>query len=67
MINWFQSRSEFLATVFVRIGDPLALGDLPREEWPEGTETTGCVLPRLALGLTRGGSLVGLFGYSVQT
>ena len=35
--------------------------------YPPGTEITGCVLPRLALGLTAQGSLVGLFGYSVQT
>jgi hypothetical protein len=64
MIRWFRCRPEFVDTSFVRIGHNRAL---PRESWPEGTEITGCVLPRLALGLTRGGSLVGLFGYSVQT
>ncbi len=54
---------------FVRIGDRRALWDAERRnaEYPPGTELTGCVLPRLALGLTRSGSLVGLFGSSVQT
>lgn len=67
MIRWFQERPEFVSCAFVQIGDEEALWDLPREEWPEGTEMTGCILPRLALGLTHGGSLVGLFGYVVQT
>jgi hypothetical protein len=67
LIAWFRGRSELLATAFVRVGDREALWEVPREAWPEGTEITGCVLPRLALGLTHGGSLVGLFGYSVQT
>jgi hypothetical protein len=67
MITWFQNRQEFVDTGFVRIGDSDALWDVPREQFPPGTEVTGCVLPRLALGLTRGGSLVGLFGYSVHT
>lgn len=67
MIRWFRERPEFASTAFVRIGDRGALWELPREEWPAGTEITGCVLPRLAVGLTRGGSLVGLFGHSVKT
>lgn len=67
MIRWFRDRFEFVDTSFVRIGHNLDLWKLPRESWPDGTEITGCVLPRLALGLTRGGSLVGLFGYSVMT
>jgi hypothetical protein len=53
---------------FVCIGDREALWeaeDDPRT--PPGTEITPCVLPRLALGLTRGGSLVELLGWSVQT
>jgi hypothetical protein len=45
----------------------VALWKTPRADWPEGTLTTGYVSPRLALGLTRGGSLVGLFGHVVQT
>jgi hypothetical protein len=67
MIRWFGERPEFVSTAFVQIGDRGALWDLPREQWPEGTEITGCVLPRLAVGLTHGGSLVGLFGHTVQT
>jgi hypothetical protein len=54
-------------SAFVRIGNNRELWNLPRERWPEGTELTGCVFPRLALGLTRHGSLAGLFGYSVKT
>jgi hypothetical protein len=67
MIRWFQSRPEFVNSWFVRIGHNRDLSKLPREMWPKGTEITGCVLPRLALGLTGGGSIVGLFGYSVKT
>ncbi|VTR97820.1 hypothetical protein [Tuwongella immobilis] len=67
MLQWFGERPEFVSTAFVQIGDQGALEDLPREQWPEGTEITGCVLPRLAIGLTAGGSIVGLFGYTVQT
>lgn len=67
MIRWFGGRPEFVDTAFVRVGDERALWDLPRDRWPDGTDATGCVLPRLALGLTRHGSLVGLFGHCVQT
>jgi len=66
MIQWFQVCSEFVDVAFIRIGNG-ALRGLPEEQWPDGTELTGCVFPRLALGLTRSGSLVGLFGYCVQT
>jgi hypothetical protein len=67
MIRWFRGRAEFVDSTFVRIGDSQALWDVPHEQWPQGTELTGCVLPRLALGLTHGGSLVGIFGHCVQT
>jgi hypothetical protein len=64
MIRWFQGRQEFKDRAFIRIGD----GEfVPPEQLPAGTEMAGCVLPRLALGLTHGGSLVGLFGHSVKT
>ena len=66
LIHWFGGRPEFKDTAFVRIGDPDALFR-ERSSYPEGTEIAGCVLPRLAVGLTRSGSLVGVFGYSVQT
>jgi hypothetical protein len=53
---------------FIRIGDFDALHALESKRcYPKGTEMPGSVLPRLAVGLTRSGSLVGLFGYSVQT
>jgi hypothetical protein len=67
MIRWFRERPEFRATAFVRIGDQAALSKLSRNAWPAGTQITGCVLPRLALGLTAGGSLIGLFGHCVET
>jgi hypothetical protein len=69
MMAWFKSRPEFVDTAFIRIGDREALWalDMEKANLPDGTEITGCVLPRLALGLTHNGSLVGLFGYSVQT
>jgi hypothetical protein len=47
--------------------DRIALWKTPRADWPEGTLTTGCAFPRLALGLTHGGNLVGLFGNVVHT
>jgi hypothetical protein len=67
LIQWFAARPELKDTAFIRIGDNDALDDLDPETCPEGTEMPGSVLPRLAVGLTRSGSLVGLFGYSVQT
>ena len=67
MMKWFRERADFVDSAFVRIGDGRSLRQIPEEQRPKGTEMTGCVLPRLALGLTRGGSLTGLFGFSVQT
>jgi hypothetical protein len=67
MIGWFRARSEFRDSAFVMIGDYDALHSLERSEWPRGTLVVPCALPRLALGLTRNGSLVGLFGFVVQT
>ena len=69
MMAWFKSRPEFIDTAFICIGDSEALFRLGLEKanLPDGTEITGCVLPRLALGLTHHGSLAGLFGYTVQT
>jgi hypothetical protein len=67
MITWFQQQADFKTSAFIRIGEYRALSDLEEDAFPPGTEMPGCVLPRLALGLTQLGSLVGLFGYSVQT
>jgi hypothetical protein len=69
LIEWFRCQPVLLDSAFVRIGDRRALWkiELDKEMLPKGTELTGCVLPRLALGLTKNGSFVGLFGFSVQT
>jgi hypothetical protein len=67
MIAWFKGRAEFRDAAFVRIGDFKALHQLKRDRLPPGTEVVGCVLPRLAIGLTRAGSVAGVFGHSVQT
>jgi hypothetical protein len=66
MVDWFSGHSAFVASAFVRIGDPRLLAALPNEASPNGTVIAGGVLPRLALGLTRNGSLVGLFGAVVS-
>jgi hypothetical protein len=67
MIEWFGARPQFQDSAFVMIGDYDALHSLDRAEWPRGTRVVPCVLPRLALGLTKNGSLIGLFGFVVQT
>ncbi len=67
LICWFCDQPEFLAWSFVRIGDSARLQQLSQSDFPPGTVIPGCVLPRLAVGLTRGGSLAGIFGASVQT
>lgn len=66
MNRWFNRQSAFADRAFVRIGDD-ELYRSDQDTWPKGTEMTGSVLPRLALGLTHNGSLVGLFGYVVYT
>ena len=63
MVEWFNNRVEFIDTACIRIGDSKELLWLGLEK----NILPGCVLPRLILGLTRKGSLVGLFGISVQT
>ena len=67
MMRWFHAQPDFVTSAFVRIGNNRELWNLPQEKWPPGTALTGCVFPRLALGLTPLGSLIGLFGYSVKT
>lgn len=67
MADWFRQQPEFVATAFVRIGDWRDLSRLPETSWPEGTVIAGACLPRLALGLTRKGSLAGLFGHAVHS
>ena len=69
MMRWFHTQAAFKDYAFVRIGEYELLNELDfsRSDAPPGTELAASVLPRLAIGLTRGGSIVGLFGYSVQT
>lgn len=67
LIDWFASHAQLSQATFVRIGDQEALEDLDPDEMPEGTEMPGSVMPRMAVALTQRGSLVGIFGYTVQT
>lgn len=67
LFAWFGQQQDFVDTAMVSIGNYSALLDLDESKAPSGTEMAGSVLPRLPLGLTRGGSLCGLFGWSVQT
>ena len=63
----FRGRPDYVDSAFVRIGDYEALHELDAAQMPKGTEVVGCVLPRIAIGLTRRGSVAGVFGYTVQT
>jgi hypothetical protein len=65
MIRWFQKHPDIRSPSFVRIGDARSLRDLA--DLPRGSRMVGSVFPRLVLGLTHRGSLVGLFGVCVQT
>ena len=66
LVKWFTDRPEFKDTAFVRIGDR-TFNDLPKSDYPDGTQLTPGVFPRLVLGMTKNGSLVGLYCYSVQS
>lgn len=67
LIASFQARLEISNPVFIRVGDYTTLRRMNKKGFPPGTEMPGSVFPRLAVGLTAKGSLVGLFGVSVQT
>ena len=67
LIDWFKMQPELSDATFVRIGDREALWNAESGDMPEGTEVTGCVLPRMAVALTKSGSIVGIFGYTVQS
>jgi hypothetical protein len=56
MMSWFSRQKDFIDTSFVMIGED-----------PLGGENGGCVFPRLAIGLTRAGSLAGIIGCVVHT
>ena len=67
MMKWFRTCPEFVDTAFVSIGDWPALARLSEDDYPLGTELPPSVLPRAALGLTKSGSLSGIFGATMQT
>jgi hypothetical protein len=54
MMNWFAGRCEFRDIAFVSIG-----------RW-EDLNGSGCVFPRLAVGLTHAGSFAGIAGWVVK-
>lgn len=56
LMTWMRSHDQFRATAFVLIGNH-----------PLSETNFASVFPRLALALTRNGSLVGVCGHSVQT
>lgn len=62
LIQWFRTQPDFVDTAFVRIGDIAGMRTLTQAEFPAGTASSGFTLPRLAIGLTHGGSLTGLCG-----
>lgn len=64
LIRWFQARPEFVESAYIRIGDNLEMAPLPSDA-PEDVQTVGVIMPRLIVGLTRKGSLVGLSGCAV--
>ena len=57
LIDWYREQADFTQAVFVEI-------NLCTED---GHENNGCVFPRLVLGLTKAGSLVGLSSCVVHT
>ncbi len=69
MIEWFRNKSGLTSLVFIRIGDGQTTEEIPEELWPNNGEihALGCVFPRLAVGLTPRGSIVGVFGVVVQS
>lgn len=67
MMQWFTSQKDFIDCACVRIGDSTLLEQINSDNYPKGTIITGCVLPRLIIGLTKNGSLCGLFGFVVQS
>lgn len=67
MNDWFNHPGRFVSSAFIRIGDRSELWDVDESDRPKGTECSPSVLPRLAVGLNEKGSLIGIFGYTVQT
>jgi hypothetical protein len=63
LATWFQSQSRLQQAVFVSIDTDSTVEDKKGLDLYNG----GCVLPRLAVGLTKQGSLVGVFSCVVYT
>jgi hypothetical protein len=57
LIDWYQTQKDLSNSVFVEINLDTA----------DGHENNGCVMPRLVVGLTKAGSLVGLSSCVVHT
>lgn len=62
LVAWFGSEPSVMHASFVEIGDLNA-----KEPFPAGVASHGSVLPRLIVGLTDRGSVVGLIGLAVWT
>jgi hypothetical protein len=60
LIRWFQRRKALREPSFVSIGE------FPMGDWGEQVNY-GCIFPRLAVAITRSGSLVGICGKVVHT
>jgi hypothetical protein len=58
MIKWFHDQEKLHSAAFVMIGD---------DPLDNEFKNAGCVFPRLALGLTEAGSVVGICGHVVHT
>jgi hypothetical protein len=56
VLQWFRTRDEFRVGAFVLVG-----------ENPLSRTNFGCVFPRLILGFTKAGSLVGVCGHAVHS
>ena len=59
LLRWFEGQSALLEPSFVVIGEERL------DDW-QGQENLGCTFPRLLVGRTPAGSLVGIAGQVVQ-
>ena len=57
LITWCESTEQIRSPVFIEVGDGNKMSDM----------NFGCVFPRLVVGLTEAGSLVGVMAHTVQT
>lgn len=66
-ITRFFNGPQFRDACLVAIGDYFDHRRVPQDRWPTGLRGWPTNMPRLAVGLTPGGSLAGLIGYVVET